>query len=87
MNDRKGSSKCEDERHTLVYGGWLFQQLHVGAHTRIEGNQFMWVRFNQHILKTELYNGLNGVIWIGSDLHVLASFFHYKLILLAKFEV
>ena len=87
MNDRKGSSKCEDERHTLVYGGWLFQQLHVGAYTCIEGNLFMWVRFNQHILKTELYKGLNGVIWIGFDLHVLVSFFRYRLILLAKSEV
>ena len=62
MNDRKGSSKCEDERHALFYGGGLFQQLHVGAYTCIEGNRFMWVRFNQHILKTELYKGLNGVI-------------------------
>ena len=24
----------------------------------------MWVRLNQHISKTELYNGLNGVIRI-----------------------
>ena len=34
------------------------------VHTHIEGNLFMWVRLNQHILKTELYNGLNGVIRI-----------------------
>jgi len=64
MNDRNGSSKCEGERHTLVYGGGLFQQLHVGAYTCTEGNLFMWVRLNQHILKTKLYNGLNGVIRI-----------------------
>ena len=64
MDDSKDSNEREDERHTLVYGGWLFQQLHVGAYTCIEGNLFMWVRLNQHILKTELYNGLNGVIRI-----------------------
>ena len=64
MDDRKGCSECEDERHNLVFGGRLFQQLHVGAYTCIEGNWFLWVSFNQHILKTELYNGLKGMIRI-----------------------
>ena len=53
MDDRKDSSECEDERHNLVFGGQLFQQLYVGAYTCIEGNWFMWVKFNQHILKTK----------------------------------
>ena len=38
MDDRKDSSECEDERHNLVFGGQLFQQLYVGAYTCIEGN-------------------------------------------------
>ena len=41
MDDSKDSNEREDERHTLVYSRWLFQQLHVGAHISIKENRLM----------------------------------------------
>ena len=53
--------------YTLVYGGLLFQQLHVGAHTCFKKIDLCGcVTINQCILKTESYNRLKHVIIKGN---------------------
>jgi hypothetical protein len=57
--------KRQDEGHTLIYGGRLFQQFVVDAYTCIEAIRLMWIRRNQGALRTELYSGLRDAVMRG----------------------
>ena len=62
--------------YTLVYGGLLFHQLHVGAHTCLKKIDLCGcVTINQCILKTELYNRLKHVIIKGNCKYSKLIFF------------